>query len=135
MVHIDWNPEPRMLRWFAGLQMLFFAALAYAWRDALGTTGIIVMLLVSAAVGVLGLLRPPLIRWVYVGWMVAVFPIGWTVSHLLLAVAYYGVLTPIGFLVRTLRGDPLERAADPQATTYWKPRSQVTDVERYFRQY
>ena len=36
-------------------------------------------------IGPLGLIRPDWMRFIYVGWMVLAFPIGWTVSQILLA--------------------------------------------------
>ena len=43
----------------------------------------------------MGWLRPDWARPLYVGWLYAVFPIGWTISHLILAVIYFLILTPI----------------------------------------
>jgi len=135
MIEINWNPDARTLRWFAGLQMPFFGVLGYLWRDSLGTGGLSALVCVSLIVGVLGLARPAWIRWIYVVWMVLVFPIGWVVSHLVLAVVYYLVLTPIALLVRWRRGDPLKRRIDPTASTYWTERRVDGNVSRYFRQY
>ncbi|MFJ7128035.1 hypothetical protein [Streptomyces sp. NPDC098101] len=36
----------------------------------------------------------------------------------LLAIVYYLVVTPIGLLARAVR-DPLTRAVDPEAASYW----------------
>ena len=74
-------------------------------------------------------------RGVYVVWMAAVFPIGWLVSHLLLAAIYYLVITPIGIMMRVCGYDPMQRRWDRQATTYWKPRRDTDDPKRYFKQY
>jgi hypothetical protein len=67
--------------------------------------------------------------------MAAVFPIGWLVSHLLLAAIYYLVVTPIGVMMRVCRYDPMQRRFDRQAATYWKPRRNTDDPQRYFKQY
>ena len=77
----------------------------------------------------------PLRRWIYLGWLYAAFPVGWTVSHVLLAATYYLVLTPIGLLARWLREDPLERKLDRDAATYWTERRRMREVRRYFRQF
>ena len=74
-------------------------------------------------------------RWIYLGWLYAAFPIGWTLSHILLAAGYYLVLTPMGLLARWLREDPLERKLDRDAATYWTERRPPRDVRRYFRQF
>jgi hypothetical protein len=135
MIEINWNPDARTLRWFAGLQIVFFAIFSYLWRDTLGTHGAGALIGVSVVLGTVGLARPGWIRWVYVIWMVVVFPIGWVMSHFILAVVYYLVLTPIAFLVRRRSGDPLRREFDPTASTYWTERRTHEDVSRYFRQY
>jgi len=41
------------------------------------------------------------------------------VNPLVMAVIFFGVVTPAGILMRTLRGDPLLRKFSPQAETYW----------------
>jgi hypothetical protein len=135
MVEINWNPDSRTLRWFAGLQFVFFCVVAWLWWTSLGTTGGTVLIALSAVAGIVGLARPAWIRPVYIAWMVAVFPIGWVMSHVVLAVIYYVVLTPIALMVRWRRGDPLQRQFDPAAPTYWTLRRPSEDTKRYFRQY
>jgi Saxitoxin biosynthesis operon protein SxtJ len=135
MLEINWNPDARTLRWFAGLQIVFFAVLSYVWREALGTTGATVLIAASIVLGAVGLARPAWVRWIYVAWMVAVFPIGWVMSHIILAVIYYVVLTPVALVVRWRKDDPLHREIDPAAATYWTERRPDENVTRYFRQY
>lgn len=77
-------------------------------------------------------------RWqlaIYRGWMYAAYPIGWTVSHVLMAIVFYLVITPIGLVMRLLGYDPMQRRLDRQAATYWVQRQPVTEVKRYFRQF
>ena len=61
------------------------------------------------ALGVLGLLRPDRIRMVYRGWMLLVTPIGWLISHLVMAAIYFLVVTPIGLVRRVCGADSLGR--------------------------
>ncbi len=82
-----------------------------------------------------GYLIPALRRPLFVGWMVAAYPIGWTISHLLLAAIYYLVFTPIGLLVRLIVGDPMQRKFDRSAKTYWIPHNPGGDTKRYFKQF
>lgn len=135
MLEIDWRPDSRRLRWFAALQLLFCGGMAWLWREALGPNGQGVLLAVSAVVATAGLLAPQVIRPVYVAWMAIVFPIGWVVSHAMLAIVYFGVLTPIALLVRRRRGDPLRRKVDPETDSYWDQRASATSIDRYFRQF
>ncbi len=90
---------------------------------------------VGGALTLLYALVPPLRRPLYVAWMHAVFPIGWTVSRLIMGVLYYGVVTPMGLVMRLLGRDPMNRRFDPAAKSYWIERSPPPPLERYFRQY
>ena len=135
-IEINWSPTRRQLRQFAVLQVLFFTCLSL-WlalkRDMPTTAAILVA--VSACVGVVGYMWTPLIRVVYVVWMAAVFPIGWLVSHVLLAAVFYLVFTPTGIIMKLCRYDPMQRKFDREADSYWQPREQNEDTSRYFKQY
>jgi len=76
----------------------------------------------------------PLRRPLYYGWMRLVYPIGWVISHVTLAIVYYGIMTPIGLVMRLFGRDKLERRLDPKAESYWSGRAPADDPERYLRQ-
>ena len=101
VVEINWNPGPKQLRVFSVLQFVFFAIVA-VWLHYGTTYGRVdcILLVVSLIVGVVGFAWPPLMRAVYVVWMALVFPIGWTVSHVVLAVLFYLVITPIAIIMK-----------------------------------
>lgn len=136
MIEINKNPSRRELLLFGALLGMFLAlagALAF-WRFGaprvayvLWSAAIVVPLAYFAA--------PPVRRPLYLAWMYAAFPVGWTVSHVVMAVTYYGVVTPTGVLTRLFRRDPLARKPDPGAATYWLQHRTGTDRSRYFRQY
>jgi hypothetical protein len=97
---------------------------------------------VAAAVWALGVLAAAMVwispeagRRLYVGWMLAAQPIGWTLSHLVLGAVYYLVLTPIGLGMRLLGRDPMHRRFDPSAASYWVERKSQADPARHFRQF
>ena len=95
------RPSRKKLRQFAGLWLLFFAGLAGWHYFVRGNSSLAVVLAVLAiTVGPVGLLRPMAVRWIFVGWMILVFPIGWLVSRVLLAALYYGVVTPMALAFR-----------------------------------
>jgi hypothetical protein len=135
MMEINWNPSRKELRQFGFLCLLFFGAFAlwYGWDR--GFT-LLVQILTGAALvgGVLGAVAPQLLKYIFVGWIVVVFPIGWTVSHILLGSIYYLILTPIGLLLRALGNDPMNRTLDRSAKSYWSTHEQAP-VARYFRQF
>jgi hypothetical protein len=131
------DPTTRELRQFAGLWLPAIGLVA-AWL-LWGATGNVPLASTIAAaliaLGVVGLARPAVMRPLFVGWMAAAYPIGWVVGHLLLALLYFAVLTPIGLALRLAGRDPLQRRWDPSATTYWQPHQPPNENARYFRQY
>jgi hypothetical protein len=74
-------------------------------------------------------------RPLFVGLSVIAFPIGWVLSHLVLAILFYGILTPVGLLFRILGRDPLERPFRKDMRSYWVDLPEVTDEKDYFRQF
>jgi hypothetical protein len=129
------NPKPRELRVFAAGQLPFIILLLviqFKWHWPNWSWGLI---LASSVVAVAGWNRPRLIHPLYVFWMTAVFPLGWLISHLVLAIVFYAVVTPIALLVRNIAGDPLRCKPDQSASTYWQPRKPASDPKSYFRQF
>jgi hypothetical protein len=127
------NPTTRDLRWFAGLWFPAFCGGLGLWllrqqhpdEAAAWWT-------VTAILALAGLVSPRVIRPVYRFLIRVTFPAGWVVSHLVVAAAYFLVITPIGLLMR-LWHDPMRRAFEPSAPSYWidcKPAAR----DRYFRQ-
>ena len=133
---VNRNPTPRDLRWF-GLLLPLFVALVGAiarWQfDA--PTAALGIWSVGGALAALYWAVPSLRQPILVSWMHAALPIGWTVSHLMMGVVYFAVVTPIGLLSRLVRGDTLHRRRDPHARTYWIERPRRSGTERYLRQF
>jgi len=71
----------------------------------------------------------------FVYWMMAATPIGWTFSTTLLGLIYYVVVTPIGWIMRLAGHDPMNRKLDKQLPTYWLKRDVQPPANRYFRQF
>jgi len=133
---VQFDPSPKTLRQFAGLWLAFFGGIAayqglYKGHETAGT----VLAAVALVGGLLGLAAPSAIKPVYVAWMVLAFPIGWTVSLIVLAILYYGLFTPIAAVFRLIGRDALDRTLQPAAATYWTPKPTTTDPRRYFKQF
>jgi hypothetical protein len=135
VLDIKWNPSLRELRQFAGMCLVFFGGIGTylyfrhgpgTWPTALWSAALVL--------GLPGLAFPALLKPVYVGWMLAAFPIGWTVSHLLLGSIFYLVITPLGLLLRLFGYDPMKRKFEPAAKTYWIEHER-SETARYFRMY
>jgi hypothetical protein len=128
------NPSRSMLRQFAGLWLLFFGGLGC--RHLLGQDPMAGWLLLALALGagIPGLIRPQLLRPVFVGWVIAVFPVGWLISRLVLGVIFYGVFTPLGLWFRFKRRDAL-RLRRGAAASHWMPKPTPASVASYYRQF
>jgi len=136
LIELKTDPSPRELRIFGLLLLLFAGVVAAAvyWRSG----SLDHATWVGGAVGglaVVYLALPPLRRWIYLGWIYLTFPIGWVISTLLLGVTYYGVLTPLGLLMRLVGRDPMQRKLDPAASSYWLSRGPERPRSSYFRQF
>src|SRR3954452_11482392 len=93
---IQFRPPEKTLRQFAGLCLLGFGGLAaWEWFGKHHATLALVLGGLALTLGPLGLAWPRLLRPVYVAWMVLAFPIGWTISQLIVALMFYGLFTPI----------------------------------------
>ena len=77
---------------------------------------------------------PPLRLPLYLGWMRAVAPIAWVVTHLVLALIFYGLITPLAAIMKLFGRDRLDRGFDPAAESYWSAHDPGGDTSRYFRQ-
>jgi len=130
---ITFTPPPRTLRQFAGLWLLIFGGLAV--MQGIGDRPGVALVLggVALAVGLPGLVKPTLVRPVYVGATLLTFPIGWTVSKLVLACLYFGLFTPVALVFRLIGRDVLCRRPRQGAETYWTPKSMPIAPDRYFR--
>jgi hypothetical protein len=132
---IQWNPPARTLRQFGWLCAIVFggwgAKLVVTAEASSAGWGLVA---VGLTAGLLGTLYPEILRPVFVGWMILVFPIGWAVSHLLLGLLFFGVFTPVGLLLRTFGKDSL-RLQRGAASSLWQDRAQESDLRRYLRQY
>jgi hypothetical protein len=136
VIEIRKDPSPRELAWFGVLLGVFSCLLGgiAAWRFGAPGAG---KALAGAGLGLTAVffLVRPLRMPIYLCWTYLFFPLGWVLSHLLLAAVYYLVLTPLGLLMRLFAGDPLARKMEPGRTSHWTARPKAPEAGRYFRQY
>ena len=129
------RPSTRTLRHFAVLFLIVFTLTAglRVWRGDTGTLTIAIAA-TGLAVGLVGLVRPDAIRYVYTGWMIAAFPIGWTISRVIVTLLFYVVFTPFALLFRLLGRDAL-RLHSRTPTTYWIETKGGEPPESYYAQF
>ena len=127
----------RELRFFAAVVFpAFWGLIAFLlhWRGG-WTTAAIAVASIAAIVAVIGFFETRLMARVYLAMALATFPIGFVVSHILLGMVYYLVLTPIGLALKLAGRDPMNRSLEPESSSYWIDKQETTDLEQYFRQY
>ena len=135
MIAMQWNPSTKQLRQFAGIWFPAFCALV-GWSIGHKTghwSEVEIGWVLAGLLSVGGLVLPALIRPIFVGLILLTFPIGWVVSHLLLGLIFYGVVTPIGLILRIIGHDPLQ-LKKPSGNSVWKTSIGKTDATRYLRQ-
>ena len=89
----------------------------------------------GACLIVLGIVAPQLTLPFHVAWMKFATALGYINSRVILSIMYYGVLAPVGLVMRVAGRDPLNRRRKP-AESYWiprpKPRQDHEQFERLF---
>jgi len=133
LLQLNRNPSNKDLRLFSGIGFpaFWFAAglIFLRHHHAIAAASLWIF---AGLFGACGLAFPFVIRPVYFAMMRAVFPIGWVMSHVILILAYFLILTPIGWLMRFLH-DPMQRSFDRDSKSYWLP-WESSESDRYFRQ-
>lgn len=133
---VQFNPTRKTLRQFAGLWLVVWGGMALWQTLARGRLGIGLALVgLALTIGLAGLARPQWVRLIYVGWMILAFPIGWTISQIVLAAIFLGLFTPISLVFRLMGRDALRRARRSGLDSYWLPKPAVADLRRYFKQF
>lgn len=129
------NPTPRVLRQFAVAWLAFFLLLSAneIWRRGNAPAGL--ALSIISSVGVVGLIRPASLRLLFIAATAIAFPIGWLVSHIVLAFIFFGVVTPMAFFQRARGRDVLQLKRKPEQSTFWVTRQPQSPPERYFKQF
>lgn len=133
------DTSPQALRSF-GLTVgavLLVIAIVIVWRSgwtpaptsyALGGAG--------ATLVVLGAVFPQLLKPIHLGWMALALVLGFIMTRVVLTAVFYLAITPTGLVLRLVGKDPLNRRIDPEATTYWIPKTyddpSRTRLEKYY---
>ncbi len=136
MLDLKLKATPNEARVFATGQFALVLVAAW-WLNHSGySTLAVCAALLSGGVLLAGWIRPAWISGLYAAWMLAAFPIGWIMSYVVAGVVYFGVITPIGLLMRLTGRDSLGLRFDPKASTYWvNTEDEEPDPARYFRQF
>ena len=145
MVEINFRPDERTLRQFGWIALGGFGLLALcAWNhwlvfrhlsDAAREPVAFALLGLGVLSAVLGLVYPKANALLFVGLSVVAFPIGFVLSYVIMATLFYVVIAPVGFLLRLIGKDPMDRRLLPDAKTYWLDARPARAKADYFKQF
>ena len=102
--------EVKQLRSFGltvGGVFLFIGLWPLVWRGE----GVRLWAVIPAAALIpLGLILPGVLAPLYKGWMAVGHVLGWINTRIILGVLYYGLVVPMGLVMKLLGRDPMRRA-------------------------
>ncbi|MDR3667890.1 MAG: SxtJ family membrane protein [Ignavibacteriaceae bacterium] len=91
---------------------------------------------IGAALILLGLIFPVILRPLNKIWMILAILLGWIMTRVILSLLFYIVITPIGLIARISGKHFLDLKIDKSRTSYWDKRKNVqvspADYERQF---
>jgi len=146
MIEIQMDPDEKTLKQFGFIALVGMGAIAaLAWFEWLifsgGWLGEARPLVAATLAGVgvlaaaLSLVYPRGNRWLFVGLSIAAFPIGFVVSHVIMATLFFLIITPIGLVMRAVGRDPLDNTFASGEETYWRASRAKRPAESYFKQF
>jgi hypothetical protein len=117
-LHREQNIEGSSDRAFGIVFAVVFALIA-AWPLLHGAELRLWSLAVAVAFALVAWLRPTLLARANRWWMKFGLLLGKVVSPIALGILFFGVLVPIGFLMRATGKDPLRLKREAAAESYW----------------
>ena len=145
MVELNFRPDARTLRQFGWIALAGFGLLGLcAWNGwllfrhlpdparepvSLALSGL------GALSAAFSLVFPRANAPLFVGLSLVAFPIGFVLSYVIMATLFYVVIAPVGFTLRAIGKDPLDRRFLSNTKTYWKDARPARAKADYFRQF
>lgn len=85
---------------------------------------------------VLGLVAPKVLQPVFWAWMKLAEALNYVMTRVLLALAFFVMLTPMRFLRQWFGDDPLKRKWEPDAESYWEEADEQPEkLDAYLKQF
>jgi hypothetical protein len=145
LIELDFNPDEDTLRSFGYIALGGFGLLAAAaysetliFSFGLGAARLPVaagLLGLGVLSALLSLVAPRANRAIYVGLSVVAFPIGFVLSHVLLALIFFILISPIALVFRIIHRNELRLGSDANAASYWSAVRPRRGSESYFSQF
>ncbi len=81
-----------------------------------------------------GLIAPRILKPVFVFLILVASPIGMIMGELAMLAIFFGMVLPIGLLLRSFQRAPLELDLDRDRESYWENKERSEDAATYYRQ-
>ena len=75
-------------------------------------------IVLGALLSVAGLAVPAILKYPYKAWMRLGHVMGWINTRIILGILFYGIVTPMGLVMKLAGRDPMCRSFEPDAPTY-----------------
>jgi hypothetical protein len=125
------STDRKAIRKFGFIALIFFGFLSTLglWAERPVATCVFGVLAILG----LGLAAlPERLRPVYGAWMKVAHLVGRVVNTLILAIAYYVVITPSALIKRAMGGAPIRTRPDKKASSYWIARTEPAQPKERF---
>lgn len=90
---------------------------------------------IATALMILGATAPVILKPLYRIWMGFALIMGFIMSHVLLGILFFLIVTPISFIAKLMKNELLDTAFPDKKNTYWRARKQPASMESYEKQY
>lgn len=133
--HVKWRPDSGELRRFAVAMLIGFGVLGLlaAWRAKEIGTNSFVLWVIGISLAIFAVV-PGLGRVAYLAVYLPTSIVGYVVSHVILALMFFLVITPLGILLRLMGKDFLQKQR-PKQKTGWMPVTEEKSDDSYYHQF
>lgn len=94
-------------------------------------TARLVLWILGALFLIAGATVPAALKPLHAGWMKFAFVLGWINTRIIITLIFYLVMTPIGFIMRIIKGDLLAEKLDKNKSSYWDAIEPVESVKEH----
>ncbi len=109
---------------------IVLAAISF-YKNGFLTSASLILFAAALAFLASGLFTPNILKPFHKVWMSLAVIMGYILSHVVLLIAFFLVITPMGLLLRLIRKDILDLKLNKSDATFWKDYENVPDKGRY----
>lgn len=125
------NPNNKELKNFSvviGLLLLILGFFLYYKED----DNFILFFFASAASFILGQIGRTVLKPTYFIWMIFATVVGWFMTRVILVVLFFGIVTPIGLIVRFFNYNNNKKFDEERTKSYWNARDRRKEINQDF---